>query len=552
MVRCVNWCCCGGFDRNESESLARMALVFERFFNPMNFSATDTLTSMVLAAKRQSFLRHQCQTDGETLPTYLTTLNDAGVLNGRADDRGREESTQQYIELRSTKLTTVSEDAVMDMMEHGEIMEEAEEAAEVVGIDEGQSSSSGILQLLPLPFEPVEQENIPFDEEVQRIGPRHRRTASIDFDVDMSTLRYENTEAIREMDDFERASHETLSNPESCGHAESVPSCSPDQFSNRESPPTVRVGETEANGSDEIQIPQPRVSDGGSSVETMLSWGDDFSGPVLIPSSGCSEHVLNHSLKVDYTTLERMHLYHRYALASYGALLYLASGKRMMDVFGRFFGLCIHAAPRSSVHSFSLTGNQVRSPNGSNRGPSLRQRLNEEAVLRYGFQKENILYRSHEDVLGGHLPYFVALDHDDEAVVVAVRGTWSWTDLVTDFLIYPEPLNQEEATEVNQLLADVRGFDPSRAGCLPDVSVHSGMLRSARGLIRNMQSVGMLEFLETGSFQLAASDVGMSLPDMERWKFVMTGHSLGAGVVSLATLLLKSRCDHPWLIGLMD
>ena len=542
-MRCVNWCCCGGFDRNESESLARMALVFERFFNPMSFSATDTLASMVLAAKRQSFLRHQCQTDGESLPTYLATLDDAaGVLNGRANNRTREDNTQQYIELRSTKLTTVSEDAVMDMMEQGEIREEEVQQAEEANIDEGQPSSGILPQLLPLPFEPIDEENIQFDQEVQqRLGPRHRRTASIDFDVDLSTLRYENTAAIQEMDDFERASHETLSNPDSCGHAESVPSYSPDQFSNRESPPAVQVGEAEEDGMDEIQIHQARLSDGGSSVETMLSWGDDFSGPVLIPSSGCPEEALNHSQKVDYMTLERMHLYHRYALASYGALLYLASGKRMMDVFGRFFGLCIHAAPRSSVHSFSLAGNQVRSPNGSNRGPSLRQRLNEEAVLRYGFQKENILYRSHEDVLAGHLPYFVALDHDDKAVVVAVRGTWSWSDLVTDFLIHPEPLNQEEATEVNQLLADLRGFDPSRAGCLPDVSVHSGMLRSARGLIHNMQSVGMLEFLETGSFQLAASNAGMSLPDMERWKFVMTGHSLGAGVVSLATLLLKSR-----------
>ena len=61
------------------------------------------------------------------------------------------------------------------------------------------------------------------------------------------------------------------------------------------------------------------------------------------------------------------------------------------------------------------------------------------------------------------------------------------------------------------------------------------------GLISNMQSAGILDFLEKGVLETVSVRSGVTMPDIHDWKFVMTGHSLGAGVVSLATLLLKSR-----------
>jgi len=516
-IRCVNWCCCGGFDRNESEPLARMALVFERFFNPLNFSATDTLASIVLAAKRQSFMRHQHHVEPEELPTYMTTLDDMTRLGGTRIDRGLGDTAQ--VEMRSRRLMPVTEDVEMDMLEEGELQ-----------VEEEDTSSRNEAQPFPA-IVSIEE----CDLEVANIGPRHRRTNAIDFsELNLEELRQEDFETIViESEESDQVQVGSSSPPDSFPHADSVPSECPSEPMLANSPAPVDL-----NGFD--QLDGQDFSEGGSSADTTLSWGEEFCGPLLITSSHSLEDCSLPSPTVDFDTLERMHLYHRYALASYGAFLYLAGGKRMVEVFGRCFGLLIKAAPPNSIHRLSQVAHR-RQSTSLQRGASLVQRLNEEAVLSYGFDKENILYRSHEDVLAGHLPYFVALDHKDRAVVVAVRGTWSWSDIVTDFLIHPEPLNEEESMEVNRLLAELRGFDPERAGCLPGVSVHSGMLRSARGLISNMQVAGVLDFLEKGVLETLAMRSGVTLPDIQDWKFVMTGHSLGAGVVSLATLLLKSR-----------
>lgn len=527
-VRCVNCCCCGGFDSNESAPLANMALVFERFFNPLDFSATDTLTSIVLASKRQSFLRQQHCPEYEALPVYMTPSNElTSGINGIQVivDRSLESPVKQQIELQSRRLRTVSEDKEMDM-EESSAMEEGNTSEE-----EGTSC-----RYAPFAPFPVNADDA-YDQEVANIGPHHRRTNAIDFEFDLSNLdleqlRYEDNDNVKNSEGSDHVHHGSISSPDTVPHADSIPSNSPSEPMPIPSP----NGDLDGFVPDKLQDHQ--IS-GRSSAETTLSWGDEFSGPFLIPSSHRAEDVCLECPTVDYDTLDRMHLYHRYALASYGAVFYLASGKRMVDVLERGCGLCIKAAPPNSLHQLASARRQPAS--SPQRGASLIQRLNEEAVLRYGFKQDNILYRSHEDVLAGHLPYFVALDHGDKAVVVAVRGTWSWSDVVTDFLIHPEPLNEEEAVEVNGLLAELTGFNPDRASCLPNVSVHSGMLRSARGLIANLQSVGMLEFLETGSYEAAAASTGMTLPDIQDWKFVMTGHSLGAGVVSLATLLLKSR-----------
>ena len=39
----------------------------------------------------------------------------------------------------------------------------------------------------------------------------------------------------------------------------------------------------------------------------------------------------------------------------------------------------------------------------------------------------------------GNLPYFIALDREHEAVVVAFRGTYSMADVFTDAVALPQP-----------------------------------------------------------------------------------------------------------------
>lgn len=483
-----------------------MSLVFDGFFRPMNFTASDTLASLILAAKRQSFLRHLHYSD-DIFPSHLITLNDTGTHNLPS-------GIEQCVELPQRKLTPVAEDEEMDMLEQGELKSDH-------GTEDGSFPED------PASFQlPANHASDPYDDEIPIVVPGHRRTQAIDF----SNFNVESLQFDENFDQAETSlSHGAFSSPGSTPRNESLPSArSLAEVEKRRSPSPVLFDRFDLSRAESVES-DARTDD------TTLSWGDSFNGPFLVPTNRGTAHSALTNQKVDYATLERMHLYHRYALASYGAFFYLASGKRPVDIFRRCCDLFIKAAPR---YLHSRPSNAIRSPQ---RASSFRERLDEEAASRYGIKKENIIYRSREDVTAGHLPYFVTLDYEDEAVVVAVRGTFSWSDLVTDFLIHPEPLNEEEATEVNQLLASIRGIDPRRANCLPNVSVHSGMLRSARGLINNMEKVGILEFLETGSYQASAQINHLTLPDMKDWKFVMTGHSLGAGVVSLATLLLKSR-----------
>ena len=42
-----------------------------------------------------------------------------------------------------------------------------------------------------------------------------------------------------------------------------------------------------------------------------------------------------------------------------------------------------------------------------------------------------------------HLPYFIALDHDTRTVVVAVRGTYSMEDVITDAIAEPLELPRD-------------------------------------------------------------------------------------------------------------
>lgn len=497
-IRFVNCCCCGSFDQMESEPLARMALVFEKFFKPMDFSPTDTLVAMYLAAKLQIFSRNRSCTEPSS-----TVLSSASLFTANLPFSITERSANAHslnspyahasiggtgIEMRQTKLAPVLENDELSILEEG-----------------GLNSSSEFA-------EQVNQEPvfIKEDEEILVSVPGHRRTNAFDFSqVDFSVPFPLDPDSPGQSGSFNNAA---LTPPDS----------------DPRSPQTL-----DSEG-----------SDSGDSVETTLTWEDDYPGPYLIQTEdgGINNCFLTTLPSVDYETLERMHLYHRYALASYGALLYLASGKRFLEQCGRCCGLCLRAGPPSLAWSIiSRESNEQHPP----RSPSLINRLNEEAVLLYGFQERDILFRSHQDDFACQLPYFVAMDESDKAIVVAVRGTWSWVDIVTDFHIHPEALSEEERNGVLELLQEVYGPGHGKVETLAHLSVHSGMLRSARGLIRSLQTAGLLQFLEQGNLsQLASNRSFASIPDISDWKFVMTGHSLGAGVVSLATLLLKSQYRH--------
>ncbi|KFV12909.1 Sn1-specific diacylglycerol lipase beta, partial [Pterocles gutturalis] len=103
------------------------------------------------------------------------------------------------------------------------------------------------------------------------------------------------------------------------------------------------------------------------------------------------------------------------------------------------------------------------------------------------------------------IPFFVALDHKKEAIVVAVRGTLSFEDILTDLSADCEDLTLEDVLE--------NGF------------VHKGITQAASYIYRKLINDGILN----QAFTIAPE-----------YKLVIVGHSLGGGTASILAIMLRN------------
>ncbi|KAK7134174.1 hypothetical protein R3I93_017547 [Phoxinus phoxinus] len=108
------------------------------------------------------------------------------------------------------------------------------------------------------------------------------------------------------------------------------------------------------------------------------------------------------------------------------------------------------------------------------------------------------------------IPFFVALDHKREAVLVAVRGTLSLKDVLTDL-----------SAECENISVD---------GVSGTCYAHKGISQAAHYIYKKLLNDGIL----SQAFNIAPE-----------YKLVITGHSLGAGTASLLAVLLHNT--HPTL-----
>uniref|UniRef100_A0A2R5LN43 sn-1-specific diacylglycerol lipase n=1 Tax=Ornithodoros turicata TaxID=34597 RepID=A0A2R5LN43_9ACAR len=102
------------------------------------------------------------------------------------------------------------------------------------------------------------------------------------------------------------------------------------------------------------------------------------------------------------------------------------------------------------------------------------------------------------------LPFFVAFDHKTCSVVVAVRGTASLDDLVTDTAM------------THGVLSDIDG--------VPAGKCNLGVLRCAQHLLPLLEAPLAAAFREHPNYRL-----------------VLTGHSLGGSVTAVLSLMLRSK-----------
>ncbi|KAG5480986.1 hypothetical protein LSCM1_06660 [Leishmania martiniquensis] len=114
--------------------------------------------------------------------------------------------------------------------------------------------------------------------------------------------------------------------------------------------------------------------------------------------------------------------------------------------------------------------------------------------------------------------HYVAYDRSSDAVVIAIRGSMSIEDCVTDFAALP-------------VMLELRDTPPRVPAS--EYYAHGGMVRCAFNMLDNLHQHGILPELLCGRF------AGK--------KVVLLGHSLGAGVALILSAKLWS--DHPMLRG---
>ncbi|KAM8876843.1 diacylglycerol lipase-beta [Synchiropus picturatus] len=125
-------------------------------------------------------------------------------------------------------------------------------------------------------------------------------------------------------------------------------------------------------------------------------------------------------------------------------------------------------------------------------------------LLSTGLQYRDFIHVSFHNQIY-EIPFFVALDHKREAVLVAVRGTLSLKDVLTDL-----------SAECENLPID---------GVTGACYAHKGICQAAVYIHKKLINDGILN----QAFSIAPE-----------YKLVITGHSLGAGTASLLAILLRN------------
>lgn len=105
-------------------------------------------------------------------------------------------------------------------------------------------------------------------------------------------------------------------------------------------------------------------------------------------------------------------------------------------------------------------------------------------------------------------PYLLAVSLTHKAIILAIRGTLSGEDILADLKLDLEPLEEHDGKVT---------------------MVHSGVIKTARNLLADIQKSGILKRLISSSKEYAT------------YRIVVTGHSLGAGVAAILAYLLREE-----------
>nr|CAD2145236.1 unnamed protein product [Meloidogyne enterolobii] len=118
------------------------------------------------------------------------------------------------------------------------------------------------------------------------------------------------------------------------------------------------------------------------------------------------------------------------------------------------------------------------------------------------------------------VPFAVVIDHHTNSIVIAIRGSASFMDIITDLSLDDETLDSIDVDSDPILRSDkeLDGYG--------EIRVHKGILKSARYIYETLQTNHVIE------------DAQQRCPN---YNIVICGHSLGAGIGSLLALFLKIK-----------
>lgn len=183
---------------------------------------------------------------------------------------------------------------------------------------------------------------------------------------------------------------------------------------------------------------------------------------------------------------------------------------------------------------------------------SLRQQSSVESTIEgrvfahvAGLEHHHVIYASFTAYLGESVPYTICVDHERQSVVIAIRGTMSFADLVLDLMLTPVELDAAGRQW---------GFDGNNQ------HAHSGMLQIANRIrfdIEKQEILSKLFNLNGGDQALPGdrpvpvegmfeSEAYVTKEDLKKtnishYQLMVVGHSLGGGIAAILSLLLRPK-----------
>lgn len=216
---------------------------------------------------------------------------------------------------------------------------------------------------------------------------------------------------------------------------------------------------------------------------------DPLGRPEVLSTQARPAHVISREQRL---TLDRVEYFSKYFLGAYGWMLYtfMNCATGLPRLWASDCTMCCRRQHHQGVEYHESCGCDTTAMR-------LMTKLSESDVLLTSF--ENSIYRP---------CFYVARDAATNSIVIAIRGTQSLVDCITDMVASPAEL-------VLDPLTGAKGH------------VHSGMLLSATNILQILSDDRIMEGVLSGAWK--------------QYNVMVLGHSLGAGTACVLTLLMHSR-----------